>query len=359
MEKREDFLSGKRIRAVKLKTFSNVLDIIEGFDLSGAYNAGRLAEACRVYEKMVRAGSTVAVTLAGAFTPTGLGSYIIHAIERGLIDMIISTGANLYHDMHFALNLPLYQGSPSVDDEKLLKYGIVRIYDIFIPDETLFETDKVVQRFVYEISEKVNTPLSTSDFHYLLGRWLLENAPNPEESILATAAKYNVPIYAPSPGDSSIGMNVAKAKIDEKSVVIDPDLDVLETAAIVYCSGSNGVIVLGGGSPKNFYFQTQPMIDQILGIGKGGHDYVIQLTVDVPQYGGLSGATLGEAVSWGKIRPREDVNKVTIYMDTTVSAPLLFSYMFSKNYVCSYKNIYLKRKGFLERLKEACDRKKI
>lgn len=353
MEKREDFLSGRRIRAVKPKSFSGILDVIESFDFSGAYNAGRLSEACRVYEKMVKDDTTIALTLAGAFTPTGLGSYIIHAIERGLVDLIISTGANLYHDMHFALDLPLYQGTSNVDDEKLLKHGIVRIYDIFLPDETLFETDKFVQKFVEELSLKVKSPISTSEFHYLLGRWLLENAPRPEESILATAAKYNVPVYTPSPGDSSIGMNVSKAKLLGKGIVVDPDLDVLETAATVYCSEKNGVIVLGGGSPKNFYFQTQPMLDQILGIGRGGHDYVIQLTVDVPQYGGLSGATLQEAVSWGKIRPREDVSKVTVYMDITVSAPLLFSYMFSKNYERAHKNIYLKRLDFIERLKAA------
>ncbi len=353
MEKREDFLSGRRIRAVKPKSFSNILDVIESFDLSGAYNAGRLAEACRVYEKMIKDDATIALTLAGAFTPTGLGSYIIHAIERGIVDLIISTGANLYHDMHFALDLPLYQGTSNVDDGKLLKHGIVRIYDIFLPDETLFETDKAVQRFVEELSLKVKSPISTSEFHYLLGRWLLENAPRPEESILATASKYNVPVYTPSPGDSSIGMNVSKAKLEGGGIVVDPDLDVLETAATVYCSEKNGVIVLGGGSPKNFYFQTQPMLDQILGIGRGGHDYVIQLTVDVPQYGGLSGATLQEAVSWGKIRPREDVSKVTVYMDITVSAPLLFSYMFSKNYERAHKNIYLKRADFIERLKAA------
>jgi len=353
MEKREDFLSGRRIRASKPKGFSSVLDLVEAFNLSGAYNAGRLAEACRVYEKMVETDTTIALTLAGAFTPTGLGSYIICAIERGLVDMVISTGANLYHDMHFALDLPLYQGTSNVDDEKLLKHGIVRIYDIFLPDETLFETDRVVQKVVEELGERVKEPISTSEFHHLLGRWLLENAPKPEESILATAAKYNVPVYTPSPGDSSIGMNVAKAKLEGKGLLIDPDLDVLETAAVVYCSERNGVIVLGGGSPKNFYFQTQPMLDQILGIGRGGHDYVIQLSVDVPQYGGLSGATLQEAVSWGKIRPREEVNKVTVYMDITVSAPLLFSYMISKNYERAHKNIYLKRREFVERLKAA------
>jgi len=352
MPSKEELLSGRRIRGSKPIGVESIVSLIEGFDRSGAYNAGRLAESCRLYERMIKNKTTIALTLAGAFTPTGLGGYINLAIEKGLIDVIISTGSNLYHDIHLALDLPIYQGTSNVDDQILLKEGIVRIYDLFLPDETLFESDKFVQDAVKEYGFKAKGPISTAELHYILGKKLLETAPRTGESILATAAKYDVPVYTSSPGDSSIGMNTAKLKLEDKGVTIDPDIDVLETSAIIYNSNKNGVIVLGGGSPKNFYFQTQPMLDQILNIGKEGHDYVIQLSVDVPQYGGLSGATLQEAVSWGKIRPREVVNKVTVYADITIAAPLLFSYVLAKNYKEEPKRIYLRRESWLQKLKE-------
>lgn len=351
MTSKNEFLSGGRIRAEQPKDFSSLQGLIESFDASGAYNAGRLAEACKLYEKMIRTNSTIALTIGGAYTPTGLGGYINAAIEKGLLDVIISTGANLYHDIHFALDLPVYQGTSNVDDELLLNRGIVRIYDTFLPNETLFQTDKFVQDTVEEYGQKVSGPISTAELHYFLGKKILEVAPRANESILATAAKYDVPVYTSSPGDSSIGMNVAKLKLEEKGVTVDPDIDVLETSAIIFNSSRNGVIVLGGGSPKNFYFQTQPMLDQILDIGRGGHDYVIQLSVDVPQYGGLSGATLQEAVSWGKIRPREEVNKVTVYSDITIASPLLFSYVFMKGFSPKHKDIYLHRKEWVENLR--------
>jgi len=353
MPSKKEFLSGKRIRGSKPIDVKEIVSLVENFDSSGAYNAGRLAEACRLYERMIKNKTTIALTLAGAFTPTGLGGYINLAIENGLIDIIISTGANLYHDIHLALDLPLFQGTSNVDDNLLLKEGIVRIYDLFLPDETLFKTDKFVQDAVREYSNKVKRPISTAELHYILGKKLLEVAPRTEESILATATKYNVPVYTSSPGDSSIGMNTAKLKLKNEGILIDPDVDVLETSAIIFNSTKNGVIVLGGGSPKNFYFQTQPMLDQILAIGKGGHDYVIQVSVDVPQYGGLSGATLQEAVSWGKIRPREEVNKVTVYSDITIVAPLLFSYILAKNYKEKLKNIYLHRGEWVQNMKHS------
>ncbi|MGQ9781916.1 MAG: deoxyhypusine synthase family protein [Nitrososphaeria archaeon] len=353
MPSKEDLLSGRRIRGVMPKDAKSILDLVESYDSSGAFNAGRLAEACRLYKKMIEDNTTIALTMAGAFTPTGLGGYVISAIKAGLIDFVVSTGSNLYHDIHLALDLPIHQGSSNVDDELLLKQGIVRIYDIFLPEKTLFETDRFVRDTVGEYSSRASRPISTAELHYIMGKRLLEIAPRAEESILATAAEYDVPVYTPSPGDSSIGMNTARLKLKGGGVIVDPDLDVLETAAIIFNSSKNGVIVLGGGSPKNFYFQTQPMLDQILGISRGGHDYVIQISVDVPQYGGLSGATLQEAVSWGKIKPREEVNKVTVYSDITIAAPLLFSYMLAKGYKMKPKNIYRKRGEMLEKMAEA------
>lgn len=347
------FLQKKRIypRVPKIKedTFSN---LIEYYSNSGAYNGGRLAEACEIYEKMIEEDVTICLTLSGALTPTGLGGFINKIIERGLTDFIISTGANLYHDIHFALDLPVHQGDFRVDDRDLLKKGIVRIYDIFIPENTLLETDEFIQKSMDDFTS--DNPISTAEIHNYIGRKILKEGKKPEFSLLATAAKYDVPIFTPSPGDSSIGMNLALLKSSGKNVVIDTDLDILESAAIVYNSKKNGAVELGGGAPKNFYMQTQPMLSQIMDIEKGGHDYFIQITADAPHWGGLSGATPSEALSWKKVKPQKIKNNVVVYCDITVAAPVLFSYILSKKHKVKPKKLYTKRRENIKKLKKRC-----
>ncbi|MCD6571799.1 MAG: deoxyhypusine synthase [Thermoplasmata archaeon] len=311
-----------------IRKIDGIENLVSLFSKSKAYNAGRLYEACKIYEKMLEDNTTICLTLSGAFTPTGLGGFVISLIEKGLVDFIISTGANLYHDMHFALDLPVYQGDFRVRDDDLLKRGIVRIYDIFIPKDTLLKTDDFIRNSLKDFSSK--EPISSADLHKFLGEILLKKSKHPEYSILATAAKHDLPIYTPSPGDSSIALNTASLKIEGKKFFIDPDKDVLETSAIVFSSKKNGAIEIGGGAPKNFYMQTQPMLDQILNLGKKGHDYFIQITTDAPQWGGLSGATPNEAVSWGKINPKSIGNSTVVYCDFTIASPILFSYILGK-----------------------------
>lgn len=173
-------------------------------------------------------------------------------------------------------------------------------------------------------------PLSTADFHYILGKAVLEDTPSPHLSFVARAARHGVPVFVSSPGDSSIGMNLSYLKIQDKGITIDTDLDVLQTTAIVFNSEKNGVVSIGGGSPKIFYMQTQPTLAQILDINKGGHDYFIQITTDAPQWGGLSGATPTEAISWGKIRREEVKNHVVVYSDATIAMPILAGYVVSE-----------------------------
>ena len=332
------------------KKIEGIENLVSLFSKSRAYNAGRLFEACKVYEKMVENNATICLTLSGAFTPTGLGGFIISLMEKGLLDFIISTGANLYHDMHFALDLPVYQGDFRVNDDELLKKGIVRIYDIFIPKNTLLKTDEFIRETLNDFSS--SKAISTASLHRFLGSALLKKAKHPEYSILAAAAKHDVPIYTPSPGDSSIALNTASLKLNGRKIFVDPDRDVLETAAIVRGSEKNGAVEIGGGAPKNFYMQTQPMLDQILGLGKKGHDYFIQITSDAPQWGGLSGATPNEAVSWGKINPKSIGDSVVVYCDFTIASPILFSYILER-----YKKgkklikLYKKREKLLVDLK--------
>jgi deoxyhypusine synthase len=349
------FLQKTRIYPLTPKfTNKSVEELISYYSKSGAYNGGRLAEACRVYEKMIGEYSTICLTLSGALTPAGLGGYINQLIKNGLVDFIISTGANLYHDIHFALDLPVHQGDFRVNDAELLEEKIVRIYDIFLPEETLLKTDEFIQKIMKDFP--VNKAASTSELHYFLGKKILKETKKPGYSILATAAEYDVPIFTPSPGDSSIGMNLALLKMLKKNVIIDTDLDILESTAIIFNSKKTGAVELGGGAPKNFYMQTQPMLSQIINIDKGGHDYFIQITADAPHWGGLSGATPSEAISWKKIKPDDVKNDVVVYCDVTIAAPILFSYILSKKHRRDMKRLYKKKDVYLNKLKAASNR---
>ena len=331
---------------------TSIVDLVKYYSDSGAYNGGRLAEACQIYKKMVGEDATICLTLAGALTPAGLGGLICQLIKNGLIDFIISTGANLYHDIHFALDLPVHQGDFRANDVDLLKEKIVRIYDIFLPEETLLKTDEFVQKASKDF--KSDEPVSSASFHNHLGKKINTKGTNPDYSVLATAAKADVPIYTPSPGDSSIGMNLALLKIINNKIVIDTDLDILETTAIIFASEKTGAVELGGGAPKNFYMQTQPMLNQIMDIEKGGHDYFIQITSDAPHWGGLSGATPSEAISWKKIKPKDIGNDVVVYCDVSIAAPIIFSYILSKKCKRKLKRLYTRRDEYFKHLIETC-----
>ena len=266
--------------------------------------------------------TTIGLTVAGALTPAGLGGCVIELMDRGLIDFIISTGANLYHDLHYALNFTLHRGSPFLDDVELYEQGIIRIYDVLFPATVLLETDKYIRDFL--VRAKLDGPMATSEFHYLLGQDLLVATPGCEEySVVARAAAAGVPIYTSSPGDSSIGMNIAYHELmNGGTFMIDPNKDVNEICAIILAGNQNGCVILGGGSPKNFYLQGQPTLWEVYGIPKGGNDYFIQITTDQVVWGGLSGATPAEAVSWGKVNPGVLPDTVVAYCDSTIAFPL-------------------------------------
>ncbi|MEE9487439.1 MAG: deoxyhypusine synthase [Candidatus Brocadiales bacterium] len=303
-----------------------VVDLVDGFAASGAFNAGRLAEASKLFLKMAqdKEDTAICLTLSGALTPTGMGGLLRELIEAGLVDFIISTGANIYHDLHFALDLPMYRGDFRANDSELRKAKIYRIYDMFVTDEVLVETDSFLQTALDNGTGRQG--ISSAQLHHIIGNAALKKAPHPERSFVAQAARLGVPVFTSSPGDSAIGMMLALLKLHGSTVTVDPDLDVLQTAAIIHGSKKNGVITLGGGSPKNFYMQTQPMLEMLFGRPCKGHDYFIQITTDSPQWGGLSGATPQEAVSWGKVKKGNVENNVVVYCDATIAAPILMTY---------------------------------
>jgi deoxyhypusine synthase len=350
------WLSGPRINPEPIEKGVGVAELIDAAFL--AYNAGRLQKAARLYvEKMLAPDAVVGMSLTGALTPAGLGrSVIIPLIRAGFVDWIVSTGANLYHDVHFGLGLAMHQGSHEVDDRILRAEGVVRIYDILFDYEVLLETDAYFRRVLHE--PEFQRDMSTAELHFLLGKYLAarEDELNVKDTcVLSTAFRCGVPCYTSSPGDSSIGMNVAELWLENRGPRMDVCRDVNETAAIVYeikkSGGASGVLIFGGGSPKNFLLQTEPQIQEVLGLDDAGHDYFVQVTDARPDTGGLSGATPGEAVSWGKVDPDKLPGTVVVYGDTTVVAPLLTAYALTRHEPRPLRRLYDRREAMLDRLR--------
>jgi deoxyhypusine synthase len=345
------YLSGEKIIPRRVRPGMTVSELID--EQYQAYNGARLNEAARLFaEEMLNPEKdvTIGLTMAGALTPAGLGGCVLTLMEYGFVDFIVSTGANLYHDMHHALAMTLHRGDFRLDDTLLQEEGVIRIYDILFEDKVLLDTDAFVRESLKSLP---NRPISSAELHHHLGKQLLRAGVKPEYSVLAQAAAWNVPLYTSSPGDSSIGMNVARNALDGSKLTLDPLADVNETTAIVMNATRNGVLILGGGSPKNFYLQTQPQLWEVLGINKGGHDYFIQITADAPHWGGLSGATPSEAVSWGKIKPDQLRDTVVIYGDSTIALPLITAYAVDKAKPRPRRELYAKREALLTELQEA------
>ena len=351
----DNFLRGKRINPQAITGKESTADLLDNAFL--AYNAGRLREGCQLFtQRMLGDDSTVGMSLTGAMTPAGLGmSCLIPLMEAGFVDWIISTGANLYHDAHFALGLSLHQGTPSANDVELREKGVVRIYDIFFDYNVLLSTDA----FVREVSAgpDFQHSMSTAEYHYLLGGYLREREKTlglSKRSVLSTAHELQVPIYTSSPGDSSIGMNVAEQALAGSKLRYDVSADVNETAAIVLeakrTGGKSAAFIVGGGSPKNFLLQTEPQIQEVLGIDERGHDYFLQMTDARPDSGGLSGATPNEAVSWGKIDPDMLPGTVVVYLDNSVALPLLTAYALARHAPRPLKRLYARREAMMDRL---------
>jgi deoxyhypusine synthase len=349
------FLTGEKISPKPITGQETVADLIDNAFL--AYNAARLREACQLFtKKMLDPDVTVAMTLTGALTPAGLGmAAIIPLMESGFVDWIISTGANVYHDTHFGLGLAMHRGNPQESDVVLREEGIVRIYDVFFDYDVLLSTDAFFRAIIQ--SPEFQRPMSSAEFHYLCGKYVLEREKRlgiGRKSLLGAAHEYGVPIYTSSPGDSSIGMNIAALALDGNKCVIDPNADVNETAAIVLEAkrggGRSAVLICGGGSPKNFALQTEPQIQEVLGIDEKGHDFFLQITDARPDTGGLSGATPAEAVSWGKIDPDRLPDAVVCYLDSTVALPLLTSYAHARHKPRKLKRLYDRRDAMMKRL---------
>jgi len=351
-------LSGRRIDPSPLTGREPLADVIDNAFTS--YNAGRLREACELLaRKMLGDDVTVGLSLSGALTPAGFGkSCIVPLVEAGFVDWISSTGANLYHDTHHAIGLKLHSGSPHADDVELREEGVVRIYDIMFDYDVLLETDKFYRQVMRQ--PEFDRKMSTPEFHFRVGRYVdaVERKLGIEgNSLLAAAHRHAVPIFTSSPGDSSIGMNVAELSLEGWGLEVDVNADVNLSAAIVWDAkdrgGRSACWILGGGSPKNFMLQTEPQIQEVLGLSEAGHDYFLQVTDARPDTGGLSGATPGEAVSWGKVDPDMLPDAVVVYCDSTLALPLLTAYALARAERREPKRLYDKLPEMMERLRRA------
>ena len=356
MKSSNKFLSDQIISPAPITASTGLVDLVDNAFL--AYNAARLREGCQLFvRKMLADDVTVGMSLTGALTPAGIGmSAIIPLIENGFVDWVVSTGANLYHDVHFALGLSMHQGTFKADDVALHAEGVVRIYDIFFEYDVLLKTDEFFRKIIE--APEFQKSMSTAQFHYLIGKYVHEREKAlglQNKSLVAAAYLAGVPIYTSSPGDSSIGMNVAAKALAGNKLQFDVSADVNETAAIVLhakrSGGKSAVLVVGGGSPKNFILQTEPQIQEVLGIDEKGHDYFLQFTDARPDTGGLSGATPSEAVSWGKLDPDRLADAVTCYCDATIALPILTAYALQKRHPRALKRLYETRGQMLERLK--------
>ena len=358
MGEMKKLLGGARIEPRAVTPTTSVVELVDG--AFQAYNGARLREAVQLFTRhMLEDDVTVGVSVSGALTPAGLGmSCLIPLIEAGFIDWMISTGANLYHDAHFGLGLAMHRGTFQADDVALRDQGVVRIYDIFFDYRVLLDTDAFFREVIG--APEFQREMSSAEFHHLCGKYVRareEKLGLTRRSLLAAAWEFGVPIYTSSPGDSSIGMNVAAKALEGNQLRFDVNADVNETAAIVWDAKSRGgrsaVWILGGGSPKNFVLQTEPQIQEVLGIAEKGHDYFLAVTDARPDSGGLSGATPAEAVSWGKIDPAQLPGTVIVYCDTTIALPLLTSYALARHAPRSLKRLYDRRADLMRRLREA------
>jgi deoxyhypusine synthase len=320
-----------------------------------SFEARNVFRGAHLYKRMVQDNDTIWLGIAGAGIAGGMGGGVISLIEAGFIDIICSTGAQVYHDLHFAFALPVKAISPAMNDDALRAVGDTRIYDVGIREkETLEAQDEIIRRFVKERHDRLKgRALSSWEFNYQLGLWVAENAPHPELSFVVAAANAGVPIFWDSLSNHSIAMNLARTDREGFPVVLSGQKDILDSAAISYAANGTGFVELGGGGPKNFIQQTGPTISQILGIDFEGADRGLQIGTAVEREGSLSSCTFGEAVTWGKYRSTGEDKLVQIWGEYSIIFPILVAFVLDQCPDRATKRIVDQMPAFIEKLSSA------
>jgi len=295
------------------KNVAALLEKMQGISFQGR----NLATAYQVWKKMLGDRTMIMMGMAGAMVPAGMRRLVVYLIKNRLIDCLVSTGANFFHDIHETLGRLHFQCSPAVDDVALQKNLIDRMYDTLADEEEFREADAMVGRFAAGLDP--SRPYTTREFLYLLGKEISQRAK--EDGIVTAAAKARIPLYCPAIGDSSIGIGIAENRhLGKNRFTFDVIGDVLETAHLAGDSPASGVLYFGGGTPKNFVQQSE-VTATFMRNSAEGHKYALQVITDSAHWGGLSGCTLEEAQSWGKIA--HDASMVTVHCDSTIAMPIL------------------------------------
>jgi len=281
-----------------------------------SFQGRNLGTARRIWEKMLASDATIFLGCAGALSAGGMRLIIAHLIEHRYIDCLVSTGANLYHDLHETRGRRHFIGSPTLDDAALAAERIDRVYDTLASEDEFSKNDEWIAAFALKLERR---PYTSREFLYKLGEHLWKDTEN--NGILTAAYRANVPIFCPAIADSSIGMGLSQARHrDQTAGTIDVIGDIIESANIVIRKPSTATIVLGGGTPKNFINQASVQAE-FYDDRVGGHKFAIQIVTDVPHFGGASGSSLEEAQSWGKLSIESE--KVTVQADVSLALPIL------------------------------------
>jgi deoxyhypusine synthase len=299
------------------KNTAALLEKMQGISFQGR----NLATAYQVWKRMLGDRVTIMMGMSGAMTPAGMRRLVVYMIKNRLVDCVVSTGANFFHDVHETLGRLHYQCSPTINDVHLQKNLIDRMYDTLADEEEFREEDAFIGRFAATLDQ--SRPYTTREFLHLLGKEVSKRAK--EDGIVTAAYKAKVPLYCPAIGDSSIGIGIAENRhLGKNRLTFDIIGDVLETAHLAGDSPASGVIYFGGGTPKNFVQQSE-VTATFMRNATNGHKYAIQVVTDMPQWGGLSGCTFEEAQSWGKIA--HNASMVTCNCDSTIAMPILVTAM--------------------------------
>ena len=326
------FSKAPDIMPLDLRPGMSVSDYVEAVGRS-CFEARVQARGARLFKTMIDEGDVIWLGIAGAGIAGGQGGVVTSLLEKGFVDVICTTGAQAYHDLHFAFGLPVKAIHPEADDDELRRRGDTRIYDIGIrEEETLEEQDRILCRFVRERAEVLAAEAQTSaSFMKLLGDWAAETAPHPERSFVVAAARAEVPVFWDSLTNHSIAMNLARMELEGFPVPFSPQKDILLSSAIAYKAGETGFVELGGGGPKNYIQQTGPVISQILGIKDfEGASRGLQISTANVREGSLSSCTFGEAVTWGKYEADDEEKLVQIWGEYSTIFPLLSLYVLER-----------------------------
>jgi deoxyhypusine synthase len=354
MKPKSLFGNAPNVEPVRFSKGMSISHLIEKMGET-CFEARNVHRGATLYRRMIDGDDTIWLGIAGAGIAGGMGGIVIALLDAGFIDVICSTGAQVYHDLHFAFGLPVKAINPVMDDNLLRRHGDTRIYDIGIrEEETLEAQDQIIRNFVKENHQHLQgRNLSSWEFNHELGLWALNTAPYPEKSFMITAARMGVPIFWDSFSNHSIGMNLLRTDRDGYPVEFSPQKDIFDSAAISFSSPRTGFVELGGGGPKNFIQQTGPSINQILGIDFEGVDRGLQIGTAVEKEGSLSGCTFGEAVTWGKYRSADEEKLVQIWGEYSVIFPLLAAYVLDNCKIRKPKRIIDSLPSFIKKLSEA------